>query len=85
MKIESVFNSGVGRNDCVVRLQRQQIGKRNRHRTEPTNEAKTETPAAPVNVNWFATAGCWNPPQWNAEPGTVNGRNYEKDRAYLQL
>ncbi|KRE46138.1 hypothetical protein [Paenibacillus sp. Soil522] len=45
---------------------------------KPTNEVKTETPAAPVNVNWFATAGFWNPPQWNAESGTIMGGITEK-------
>ncbi|MDQ0889708.1 ABC-type glycerol-3-phosphate transport system substrate-binding protein [Paenibacillus sp. V4I9] len=45
---------------------------------EPTKAAKTETPAAPVNVNWFSTAGFWNPPQWNTEPGTVTGELTKK-------
>lgn len=45
---------------------------------EPTKAAKTETPTAPVNLNWFATAGFWNPPQWNTEPGTVMGEITKK-------
>ena len=50
--------------------------------TEPTPAAETKTPAAgteaPANVSWFATAGSWNPPQWNAEPGTVMGELTKK-------
>ncbi|MDF2648294.1 MAG: hypothetical protein K0Q73_4099 [Paenibacillus sp.] len=34
--------------------------------------------AAPVNLNWFATAGGWNPPQWTTEPGTVMGEQTKK-------
>lgn len=45
---------------------------------EPTKAAKTETPAAPVNVNWFVTAGGWNPPQWSTDSGTVNGEITKK-------
>ncbi|MDQ0901148.1 hypothetical protein [Paenibacillus sp. V4I7] len=45
---------------------------------EPTKAAKTETPAAPVNLNWFSTVGGWNPPQWTTEPGTVMGEQTKK-------
>ncbi|WP_309121607.1 hypothetical protein [Paenibacillus sp.] len=52
--------------------------------SEPAEPAKTETPgagetsAAPVDLNWFATAGFWNPPQWTTEPGTVMGEQTKK-------
>ena len=54
---------------------------------EPTKAAKTETPERQrrLMLTGSSTAGFWNPPQWSTEPGTVNGRNYEKDGAYLQL
>ncbi|MBD0384088.1 hypothetical protein [Paenibacillus sedimenti] len=45
---------------------------------EPTKAVKTETPAAPVDLTWFATVGGWNPPQWTTEPGTVMGEQTKK-------
>jgi putative aldouronate transport system substrate-binding protein len=40
--------------------------------------AASEAPKAPVNLNWFATTGGWNPPQWSTEPGTVMGELTKK-------
>ena len=75
-EFESVYNTDVRRDRCANGLQRQQIGKRNS--AEPTKAAKTETRAAPVNVNWFATAGGWNPPHWSMDSGTVNAPKLRK-------
>lgn len=46
--------------------------------TKPAEPAKIETPAAPVDLNWFSTVGGWNPPQWTTEPGTVMGEQTKK-------
>lgn len=43
-----------------------------------TPAAKTETPAKPMDLNWFVTVGGWNPPQWTTEPGTVTGEQTKK-------
>lgn len=45
---------------------------------EPTKAAKSDTTAAPVNLNWISTVGFWNPPQWSTESGTVMGEITKK-------
>ncbi|MDQ0116804.1 extracellular solute-binding protein [Paenibacillus harenae] len=49
--------------------------------TNSTNSGSSATPdasAAPVDLNWFATVGGWNPPQWNTDEGTVMGELTKK-------
>ncbi|MBW5445281.1 extracellular solute-binding protein [Cohnella sp. CFH 77786] len=46
--------------------------------SSPAASASSDASAAPVDVTWFSTIGFWNPPQWDAKPGTVMGEITKK-------